>query len=186
MVEEDNMKKTVLTFGLISGAITSAMMFATVPLIGRVSFDRLEILGYTTIIISLLMVFFGVRSYRENVAGGTITFGKAFKVGLLITLVSCAMYVIAWQIIYYTLAPDFVDKYASYMIEKARAAGATQEELNKQLQDMKGFVELYKNPLINIAITLIEPLPIGLLVTLISALLLRTKRRKEKLEEAKA
>jgi hypothetical protein len=179
------MKKTVLTFGLISGGITALMMFVTVPLMDRVSFDKLEILGYTTIVISLLMVFFGIRSYRENVAGGTISFGKAFKVGLLITLVSCAIYVIAWQVVYHTLAPDFPEKYSNHVIEKARAAGATQEELNRQIQDMKKFMELYKNPLINIAFTLLEPLPIGLLVTLISALILR-KRRKGQLSEAKS
>jgi hypothetical protein len=172
------MKKIVLTFGLISGGITALMMFLTLPLIDRVSFDKLEVLGYTTIVLSFLMVFFGIRSYRESVGGGTITFGKAMKVGLLITLISCACYVIAWEIIYFGIAPDFVEKYGNYMIEKARAAGASAQELAAQREQIESLKAMFENPLINIAITLLEPLPIGLLVTLISAAILRRKEPK--------
>jgi Protein of unknown function (DUF4199) len=69
------MKKTVLTFGLIGGAILAAMMFATLPFMDKIGFDRGEIIGYTTMILAFLLVFFGIRSYRENVGGGQITFG---------------------------------------------------------------------------------------------------------------
>jgi Protein of unknown function (DUF4199) len=179
------MKKIVLTFGLISGAITALMMFVTQPLIGHVSFDKLEIVGYTTIVVSFLMVFFGIRSYRETVGGGRISFGQAFKVGLLITLISCACYVLAWEIVYYKIAPDFVDKYGSYMLEKARASGATPEELATERQRMETFKEWYKNPLINVAITLMEPLPIGVLITLISSLILRRREPKAEVSEVK-
>lgn len=172
------MKKIVLTFGLISGGFSALLMFATLPLIDKVSFDKLEVLGYTMMLVSFLMVFFGIRSYRENVAGGTITFGKAMKVGLLITLISCACYVIAWEIIYFKIAPDFADKYSNYMIEKSRAAGASAEAIAAQTEKMKSFKAMYDNPLVNVAITFLEPLPIGLLVTLISAGILRRKEPK--------
>jgi len=85
------MKKIVLIFGLISGAIAALMMFVTIPLMGRIPFEYLTVLGYTTFVVCFLMVFFGIRSYRDNVAGGTITFGRAFKVGILITLLSCGI-----------------------------------------------------------------------------------------------
>jgi hypothetical protein len=180
------MKKIVLTFGLISGAILALMMFATLPLIDKVSFDRLEILGYSSMVASFLMVFFGIRSYRENVGGGKISFGKALQVGLLITLISCACYVIAWEIIYFKIAPDFADKYANYMIEKARAGGASPEALATQRAQMESFKALYSNPLINVAITLLEPLPVGILVTLISAAILKRKEPKSKSVESTA
>lgn len=170
------MKRTVLTFGLIAGAILSGMMFATLPLVDRISFGKLEIIGYTTMIAAFLMVFFGIRSYRENELGGQITFAKALTVGLLITLISCIMYVISWQIIYHKVTPDFVDKYANYMIEKSRAAGATETQLNEERQRMEQFKELYKNPLVNIGVTFLEPLPVGLPVTFLSAAILRKKR----------
>ncbi len=169
------MKKTVLTFGLIAGAIMSVMMFSTLPFMDKIGFEKGEIIGYTTIVGSFLLVFFGIRSYRENVGGGKISFGRAFAVGILITLVACVCYVITWEIIYFLITPDFIDKYSSYLIEKIRASGATQQVIDAKMQEMKSFKALYANPLINVAITLIEPLPIGLIVTLISSAILRKK-----------
>ena len=93
------MKKTVLTFGLIGGVIIAAMMFATLPFIDKIGFDKGVIVGYTTMVLAFMLVFFGIRSYRENVSDGRITFGRAFAVGILITLVICLFYVIAWEII---------------------------------------------------------------------------------------
>jgi hypothetical protein len=169
------MKKTVLTFGLIGGAIMAAMMFATLPFMDRIGFDKGVIIGYTTMILAFMLVFFGIRSYRENVNDGHITFGRAFAVGILITLVACVCYVVAWEIVYFNFMPDFLDKYSSYVIEKARASGATQQAIDAQLQQMKSFKEMYDNPFINAALTFIEPFPVGLIVTLISAAILRKK-----------
>src|SRR5688572_15994015 len=117
------MKKTVITFGLISAAISSAMMLATVPFMDRIGFDRGVVFGYTAIVLSFLLVYFGIRSYRDNVNGGKITFGRAFQVGILITLISCAGYVITWEILYFNFLQDFTDKYAAYAIQKTRASG---------------------------------------------------------------
>jgi hypothetical protein len=169
------MKKTVLTFGLISGAMMAVMMFATLPFVDKIGFDKGAIIGYTTMVLAFLMVFFGIRSYRENVGGAKITFGRAFAVGILITLISCVFYVVGWEIIYFKFMPDFFDKYAQHMIEKARAAGATQAAVQAQLQQMKSFKAMYDNPFLNAAITFTEPFPIGLIVTLISAAVLRKK-----------
>jgi hypothetical protein len=167
------MKKIVVTFGLISGAVSSLMMLLTLPFMDRIGFDRGEVIGYTTIVLSFLLVFFGVRSYRDDVAGGSVTFGRAFTVGLLITLVSCACYVITWEIIYFRLAPDFADKYSAYLIEKARASGASQQALDETARQMRTFKEMYDRPLVNVALTFVEPFSIGLVVTLISAAVLR-------------
>jgi hypothetical protein len=171
------MRKTVLTFGLISGAIISLMMLATLPFIDKIGFEKGEIVGYTTMVLSFLLVFFGVRSYRENVGGGKITFGRAFAVGILITLISCACYVVTWEILYFKLMPGFAEKYTNYMVEKLRTSGATQQMIDAKLQEMKSFKAMYDNPLINAALTFLEPLPIGLIVTLISAAVLRKKAR---------
>jgi Protein of unknown function (DUF4199) len=171
------MKKTVLTFGLLSGAVSSAMMLLTLPFLDRIGFERSEILGYTLIVASFLLVFFGVRSYRENVAGGSLTFGRAFVVGLLITLVSCACYVVTWEFIYFKLAPDFADKYGAYVLERARASGASQESLQATAREMQAFKQMYDKPLFNAAISFLEPFPIGFVVTLISAAVLRRTPR---------
>ena len=169
-----SMKKTVLTFGFISGALSGAMMLATLPFIDRIGFDRGAVVGYTAIVLSFLLVFFGVRSYREN-NGGKMTFGRGFAVGLLITLISCVCYVITWEFIYFTLMPDFVDKYAAYAIEHARASGASQASIDATARQMESFRKMYANPFLNFAMTFTEPFPIGLLVTLVSAAVLRKK-----------
>jgi len=173
------MKKTVLTFGLIGGALMAVMMFATLPFVDRIGFDKGFIIGYTTMILAFMMVFFGIRSYRENIGQGHISFGRAFAVGILITLIACVCYVVAWEILYFNFMPDFFDKYSGYVIEKARASGASQQAIDTQLQQMKGFKAMYDNPLINAAMTFTEPFPVGLIVTLISAAILRKKRNRE-------
>src|SRR6266436_6499610 len=111
------MKKTVLVFGLISGAISSLMMVATVPFVDRIGFDKGVFVGYTAIVLSFLLVYFGIRSYRDNVGNGQITFGKAFAVGLGITVISCIFYVVTWEILYFNFHPDLLDK------PKARSSG---------------------------------------------------------------
>jgi hypothetical protein len=172
------MKKTVLTFGLISGAISSSlMMLVTMPLAERIGFDNSEVLGYTTIVLSFLMVYVGVRSYREN-NGGAITFGRALGVGLLITVISCGCYVASWEILYFNFGfgHEFLDKYSAYQTEKARASGASAEALQTQQQEMQKFKQMYDNPLFNSAMTFMEPFPVGLVVSLISAAVLRKKK----------
>jgi hypothetical protein len=172
------MQKTVLTFGLISGAIAVLMMVLTLPLVGRVPYEYLTVLGYTAFVVCFLMVFFGIRSYRDKVAQGTITFGRAFNVGILITLISCVIYAVSWEVIYHAVLPDFLVKYGDYVVEKARAAGATQEELNLLMQKNQEFMEMYKNPLIRFAFSMMEAFPVGLLITLISAVVLKRKAAK--------
>ena len=169
------MKKIVLTFGLIGGVMISALMLATVPFAKQIGFDRAQFVGYTVMVLSFLMVFFGIRSYRENVGNGYITFGRAFAVGALITLITSLCYVITWEVIYFNLMPNFVQDYANYLVEKMREAGETQQAIDAKMQEMRDFKQLYDNPILNPLITLIEPVPVGLLITLISSLVLRRK-----------
>ena len=167
------MKKIVVTFGLISGVVAATLMVANMLFIDSIGFDRALYVGYTVIVISFLFVYFGIRSYRDNVLGGRISFAKGFQAGILITLISCLFYVGAWMVTYPQLFPDFGDKYAAYLVEDKRASGASQAEIDdiaKQGEEMKRMLE---NPLINAAVTFTEPFPVGLLVTLISAAVLR-------------
>jgi len=166
-------KRTILTFGLISGAISSLMMIATVPFADRIGHSY--VLGYTTIVLSLLLVFFGVRSYRDNVAKGQITFGKAFLVGLAITVISCLFYVATWEVIYFNFMPDFMDKYGAHVIQKMQASGATATAIQQKSAEIDKLKVMYKNPFFNVAMTFIEPFPVGLVITLLSAAILKKK-----------
>jgi hypothetical protein len=175
------MKKTILTFGLISGAISSLMMVANSAYADKIGFDKAEILGYTIIVLSFLLVFFGIRSYRDDASHGQITFTKAFVVGISITLISCIFYVVTWEILYFKFKflPDFMDKYSAHIVEQLRASGATAAAIQAQLQQMKKYKEMYDNPFFNALFTFIEPFPVGLVITLISAAVLRRKPRSQ-------
>jgi hypothetical protein len=171
------MKRTILTFGLISGAMLSLMMVATVPFQHKIGYDHALLIGYTTMVLSFLLVYFGIRSYRDNIGGGHITFSKAFSVGICITLISCICYVVTWEIVYYNFMPDFLDKYNERVIEKLKASGASAAAVQAQVAQLAKFKEQYANPLFNAAMTFIEPFPVGLVITLISAAVLRKKPR---------
>ncbi len=169
------MRKTILTFGLISGALSSLLMVATVPFAHRIGFNNALIVGYTNMVLSFLLVYFGVRSYRDNASNGQITFTKAFAVGISITLISCLFYVVTWEILYFNFLHDFMDNYGAHTIEKLKASGASPAAVQAQVLQLKKFKEQYENPLFNSLMTFIEPFPVGLAITLISAAVLRKK-----------
>ena len=179
------MKRTVLIFGLISGAISAGLMGAFVPFIEKIGFENGAIFGYTAIVLSFLMVFFGIRSYRENVGGGYISFGRGFTVGILIALISSVIYVAAWEVAFQNWLYDFPEKYMSYVSEKARVSGASAEEVARQAEEMKSMWALYRsNIFVRFAFSFVEPFPVGLLITLISAALLRKRKKAEAAESS--
>ena len=172
------MKKTVLTFGLISGVIIAVLMGINSLFADRIGFDRAVYVGYATMLVAFLLVPFGIKSYRDNVGDGEITFGRAFTVGILITLICCVFYVVSWQILYYTVLHDFPEKYAAYLMETERAAGATPEQLAQKLEEVNQMKAMLDNPLIAPAVIFVaEPLPVGFGMTLVSALILRKRRK---------
>jgi amino acid transporter len=171
------LKRTVLTYGFICGAIIVVTMAITMSFHDQIGFDTTGlVVGYATIVLAFLMIFLGIKSYRDNVAGGAIKFAKAFQVGILITAIGCAFYVASWEVIYHNFMPDFTDKYAAHEMAKAKESGATEAQLAAKAKEMADFKEMYKNPLMNVALTLLEPLPVGLLITLVAAGVLSRKK----------
>ena len=171
------MRRIVLRYGLASGAVLLLLAAIVLPLClsGVVDFDNSEIAGYSVMVLAFLLVFAGIRSYRNTVGGGAITFGKAFQVGILITLITCAVYVVAWEITYFFFYPEFFDQYSAHVLDKMRAAGESQAAILKTTESMAKMGKLYTNPLWNSAITFMEVFPVGLIVTLVSAAILRRK-----------
>ncbi len=137
------------------------------------NFKNSEYIGYAGIILSMVLVFFGVRAYRDQVAGGTLSFGKGFQVGLLICLISCACYVVSWMVVSKIWMPDFMDQFMKYSLDQLKASGASAEEISRKTAEMEQFKTMYQNPLVSTALIFLEPFPIGLLATLISAGVLR-------------
>jgi hypothetical protein len=173
------MKKLVLVYGIIAGVIVAALMaFSTGYFCAKGDFEGGMIYGYSAMILAFSMIFVGVKSFRDKHNGGTINFGKAFKIGLFISLIASTIYVISWLINYYLFMPDFMDRYAVVMLDKAKSSGISAEELAKKTAEMTQMREWYKNPLFVILMTYIEILPVGVVVTLITALILKRNTAK--------
>ena len=169
------MKRIVWTFGLIAGGIMAAMMLVTMVFMDQIGFDKGEVIGYSTMVLAFMMVYFGIRSYRDTVMGGRIGFGRAFRVGILISLVASACYVATWETMYYTMMPDFGTKYASHLIERERKNGASDAQIAAKQKEMQQFQEQYRNPVINVGLTFLEVFPIGFVVVLVCAGVLSQK-----------
>jgi hypothetical protein len=173
------MKKTIWTFGLISGAILSVMMLLTIPFEDTLGTDRGLIIGYTTMVLAFLLIYFGVRSYRDNLNGGRIGFGRALAIGTLITLVASSCYVLTWEVLFFKISPDYATKFEAEMVNKAKTAGGSPDVVARKVSEAHEFAIKYQNPLFNSALTFLEPLPVGLVFALVTAGVLSRKRKSE-------
>ena len=169
------MKKVVLIYGSIAGLIAGGMLLVTMPLFQNGTLDQENglLIGYTTMVISLSLVFFGVKSYRDRYLSGSITFGKAVLAGLMISLVAAVFYAVAWEICYHTVAYGYADKMVVSHVEGLKKAGASEAEIEAGRVKMEAFKTMYENPVIRFGMTLMEILPVGVVITLLSAALLR-------------
>jgi len=172
------MKKIVLVCGLISGLIVASLMLLSTGICyANGNFDAGMVIGYTSMILAFSLIFVGIRNFRDKYNNGVISFGKAFMIGLYITLIASTIYVLVWLVDYHFFVPDFAEKYSAHMLDKLKASGASQLEIDKQTKEMASFASMYKNPLFNAMLTYTEILPVGLLVSLISSLILKRKAR---------
>ena len=168
------MKKTILTYGIIGGIIVSAMMWLTLGS-GSHDFDNGMWIGYTTMVIALSTIFFAVKGYRDKHLDGSITFGKAFLMGVYITLVVSTLYVASWLVLSATSKHDFMTEYYAYEQAKLESSDMPAAEVEVHLQEMREFGEMYKNPIVKVGFTYMEILPVGLLISLFCAAILRRR-----------
>ena len=171
------MLRTILIFGTIAGLIVGTPMVAMMllwhrpdPVGGSLFF------GYAVMIIALSAVFVGVKSYRDKVRGGIIKFLPALGVGLGISLVAGLFYVLAWELSLAVTHIDYIAGYANAEIARAKANGATQAEIDRLAASMADMKAMYANPVMRMGLTLTEILPVGVLVSLVTAALLRNSR----------
>ncbi|MEO5996098.1 MAG: DUF4199 domain-containing protein [Chitinophagaceae bacterium] len=176
------MKKVVIVCGLIAGFILCAMMVTSTALCySNDNFEGNMFLGYAVMLLAFSLIFVGVKNYRDKYNNRVISFGKAFQIGLYITLVASTMYVAVWLIEYYLFIPDFMDRYSAHLLKNVTSKASSQVEINKQVSEIAKYKELYKNPLFVVLLTFAEILPIGLIVSLICALLLKRKSGKREM-----
>ena len=172
------MKKNTIVCGLIAGGIVSGVLFCSLLISkGSMDFENGMLLGYASMLLAFSLVYVGIKNERDKYSDGVISFGGAFKTGLYISLIASTMYVLVWLIAYYFFIPDFMDKYAAHALKQAHESGLSQLEIDKKGAEMLQYKEIYKNPLFVILLTYAEILPIGLVICVISALILKRKTK---------
>ena len=132
-------------------------------------------LGYTILLLAFLLVFFGIRSYRDTEGDGQITFARAFAVAISITLITCVCYVVTWEVLYFNFLHGFMGKYTAHMIEKAQASGASAAAIQAKVEQLNNYKAQYEKLWFNAAVTFLEPFPVGLVITLLSSAILRKR-----------
>lgn len=169
------MKKTILTFGAISGLVIGLFIVVISLLVSRYPSLENTYVGYSAQIIAFAFIFVGVKNFRDKFNQGTVSFGKAFRIGLGITLIAGTVYVLVWLVEFYVFIPDFMEKYAAKMVKNVHDSGVPQAIADKKIAQINGMKEMYKNPLFVILLTYAEVLPVGLIISLLTALILKRK-----------
>lgn len=172
------MFRKILIFGVISGLIVGLASFAmTVAMAG--SPPPLEygmVFGYTTMLVALSFVFVGIKRHRDLDLGGVIRFWPALGMGLAISFIASVFYVLAWEAAMAVTGMDFAGEYARFLIDQQRAQGASAEALAQLSAELEQFKTQYADPLFRLPMTFTEMFPVGVLVSALSAGLLRNHR----------
>ncbi|MFZ5635491.1 MAG: DUF4199 domain-containing protein [Pseudomonadota bacterium] len=172
------MFRKILLWGTVAGLIVGSILFGTTVALAD-NHPPLAVgmlIGYTSMLIALSAIFVGVKRHRDDTLGGVIRFWPAFGMGLGISVVAGVFYVLAWEAALAVTGMDYMGEYARLAIEEARAAGTGAAELAKLSAEMERFRVQYDNPLFRMPMTFTEIFPVGVLVSLVSAALLRNPR----------
>lgn len=170
------MPRIILIFGLAAGLIVALPMCLLVANAEPGSAATSHFTGYLIMVLALSLIFFGVKRLRDRELGGAIRFAPALLAGLGISAVAGVIYVIGWEITLAVTDFAFMDSYSNAAVEAARAKGASAAEVEAVIAEMDEFRRQYANPLIRLPVTFIEIFPVGVLISLISAALLRNSR----------
>ena len=172
------MGRDIFKYGVIAGLVVAGGMWATLLAFGsQMPHGMLGMaLGYLTMLVALSAVFLGIRHHRDADRGGVITFWPAFGVGLGISFVAAVFYVLAWELAQATVVGDFAAHYAASAIADAKASGANEAAIAELTAQMDAFKVQYANPLFRLPMTFAEIFPVGVLVSLVSAAILRNPR----------
>jgi hypothetical protein len=170
------MKKIVFTCGLIGGLISIGWYIFSVQVFKLdMSMSARLFFGYASMVLAFSLIFVGIKNFRDNYNGGVISFGKAIKVALLITAVASTVYVAVWMIDYYLFTPDYMEKYAASVLAGLKAGHASHAYIDKEMAQITEYAKMYKNPLLNALMTYAEIAPVGIVISLIAALILKNK-----------
>lgn len=170
------MKKIALIYGAIAGAIVISVIAFGLATSEGGDFSGSHAFGYLIMLLGLSLIFFGIKRYRDRDLGGVIKFMPAFVLGLAIAAVAGVVYTAVWEIYLASSDYAFINDYTTGVIEAKKASGVTGAELEKLISDMENMKATYAKPYFRLPMTFLEIFPVGLIVSLISAALLRNPK----------
>ncbi|MFZ4689724.1 MAG: DUF4199 domain-containing protein [Polymorphobacter sp.] len=171
------MRQIIIRYGLTAGIVIAIpTFFISVRLADHPPEKYGMVIGYTTMLVALSLVFAGIKRHRDHNLGGVIRFWPALGLGLAISAIAGLFYVLTWESVLAVTGMDFGADYARLLIDQKRAAGANVAEMAAFTAEMATFQRQYANPLYRMPMTFAEILPVGVLVSLVSAGLLRNSR----------
>jgi hypothetical protein len=168
--------KYAATYGLLSGLVIISVMLTGLVLSDQQGIFSSEWFGYLVMLVALTFIFVGVKRYRDIERGGVIRFGPAFAMGLAIAGFAALAYVIVWEAYLASTGYVFMDEYVDRIARAREAEGVSGAALAKEMAGLEQMREQYRNPLFRIGWTFLEIFPVGLIVALVSAALLRNPR----------
>lgn len=168
------MKSTITKFGLYAFLIASVLFLSGFLLGKNLDFNTQAIIGYSSMVISLVFVYFGIKHYRDKENNGRIAIGKAIAIGLFISLFAALGFMIIDYIYTTQINPNFQEEYLAHSLKEMKATLSVEEfqkqkiELTQQMQDYGGPTALALLMFANVIV-------IGFIISLISALVLQRK-----------
>ena len=169
------MTRYALIYGAIAGAVAATVL--TIGIASDFSNHTTSLwFGYLVMLVALSLIFVGVKRYRDVQCGGVVRFGRAFALGLAIAAVAGLVYALMWETYLQFSGYDFMADYTKSVLKNMQVEGATPAAIQAKAAEMNAMAESYRNPLFRIPMTFIEIFPVGLLVALISAALLRNPK----------
>jgi len=163
-------------YGPLPGLVAIGAIIAGLKLSGGHGAGASQWFGYLIMLLALSVIFFATRQYRDQVQGGVIKFGRAFMLGVTISAVAGLFYVLAWEIYLASSGVDFIADFTNTLIDQARASGLAGSELDAEIARLEDMKSQYAKPYIRLPITFAEIFPVGVLVSLVTAAILRAPR----------
>ena len=174
------MKNIIWKFGLgIGFAMALVMIIGTLAAGTPPDYGVMEIIGYTGFILSALVIVLGIKVYRDRIAGGKISYRKGFTVGIGITAVAALVVGIYTFVHIAWMDPDFGESYIEWQIEEMKSEGIAAAELEREVVALREKQEMLGSPFMQAIVMYATILVIGLLITLISAAILKNDSDKD-------
>ena len=170
------MQKIALTYGILSGTIVIVTMILGLVVSDGGSFLSSELFGYLTMLIALSMIFIAIKRYRDQELGGVIRFLPAFAMGLAVAVIAGVMYTLIWELYSMSNGYAFIDSYVNSAIEAKKAAGLSGEKLAQEIAALEEMRANYGKFYIRMPMTFMEIFPVGLIIAILSAAILRNPK----------